>query len=111
MAAAQVMIDMEKLIKSMAFEYIDRIRSSYNKSVETVKKLPTSEEISEGNEKWEHEDSVAEYMKACSGVEPGDEDAMKFKLYDIFYKQYERKNQRFEYQLKKRRKVALANLE
>ena len=111
MATLQVMTDMETFMKSLAFEYLDNIRDSYRKMLEVIKQLPTSEELNSGNEKCEMDGSLAEYVKVYFGVAPGDENAMRFQLHDIYYKKYEERNNILEEQLEKRRKIALVNLQ
>ena len=108
MAVVQVMTDVETFMKSLAFEYLDKIRDSYKKMLEIVKQLPTLEEL---KEKCELDGSLAEYMMAYFGVAPGDENAMRFQLHDIYYKRYEERNNILEEQLEKRRKIALVNLQ
>ena len=111
MAAMEVMINMEKFINSLAFDYLDKIRSSYQALLDVVKTLPTSDELNADNKQLELDGSISDYMAAYFGVKPGDADAMRYHLHRTYHKRYKERNDRLEEYLKNRRKVVLANLQ
>ena len=111
MAALKVMSDMETFLKSLAFEYLEKVKGSFDELMETVKKLPSSKEINEKDEEFDIHSSLSQHMKAYFGVQPGDDDALRYKLHDMYIKRYDDRNNTFEEQLARRKKVALANLQ
>ena len=92
MAAMDVMIKLERFIKCMAFEYLDKIRNSYQRLLEVVKTLPTSDKMNAENEQLDFEGSIADYMTAYFGVDQGDADAMRYHLHRMYHKDYEEKS-------------------
>ena len=79
--------------------------------LDVVKTLPTSDDLNAENKQLELDGSIGDYMTAYFGVQPGDTDAMRYHLHNMYHKKYEERNDRLEEYLKKRRKVALANLQ
>ena len=92
----QVMINMERYIKSLAFEYLDKIRDSYSTLLDVVKTLPTSDELNADNEQLELNGSIGDYMTAYFGVKSGDADVMRYHLHIIYHKKYKERNDKLE---------------
>ena len=103
--------DVENLLNSAVMKYVDKIKGHHEKMLNTLKKLPASAEIIEENIRTEQEDSVKEYVKAYYGVQPQDEKAMRKHIFEKYYNQYEQRNKSYSDELKKRRAVALVNLQ
>ena len=111
MAAMDVVIKLERFIKCLAFEYLDKLKNSCQRLLEVVKTLPTSDKSYADNEQLKLEGSIGDYMTAYFAVDQGDADAMRYHLHRMYHKKYEEKNDRIDEYLKNRRKVALANLQ
>ena len=90
LAAAKVLGDVENLLNSAVFDYLERIKENHKKMLEAIKKLPTSAEIIEENKRTEQGDSVKEYVTVYFGVQPEDEKVMRQDLFEKYYNQYEK---------------------
>ena len=103
--------DVENLLNSAVFDYLERIKENHKKMVEAIKKLPTSAEIIKENNRTEQGDTIKEYVTPYFGVQPVDKKAMRQNLFRKYYNQYEKQNESFSNKLKKRRAIALVNLQ
>ena len=111
MAVLQVMSHMDMFFKSIAFEYLEKVKVSFGELMETVKQLPSSEYLNQVDKELDINSPLSQYLNAYFGVQPGDDEALRYKLHDMYMKRYDDRNNTFEEQLARRKKVALANLQ
>ena len=72
------MSEVDTFLKSLAFEYLDKVKISFDELMETVKQLPSSKEINEIDEELDLHSSLSQHVKAYFGVKPGDDDALRY---------------------------------
>ena len=111
MAVLQVMSHMDMFFKSVAFEYLEKVKVSFGELMETVKQLPSSEYLNQVDKELDINSPLSQYLNAYFGVQPGDDEALRYKLHDMYTTRYENRNDAFEEQLTRRKKVAFANLQ
>ena len=111
MAVLQVMSHMDMFFKSIALEYLEKVMVSFGELMETVKQLPSSEYLNQVDKECDINSPLSQYLNAYFGVQPGDDEALRYKLHDMYMKRYDDRNNTFEVQLARRKKVALANLQ
>ena len=111
MAVLQVMSHMDMFFKSIAFEYLEKVKVSFGELMETVKQLPSSEYLNQVDKELDVNSPLSQYLNAYFGVQPGDDEALRYKLHDMYATRYENRKDAFEEQLARRKKVALANLQ
>ena len=110
-AVLKVMSHMDMFFKSIAFEYLEKVKVSFGELMETVKQLPSSEYLNQVDEELDINSPSSQYLNAYFGVQPGDDEALRYKLHDMYTTRYEDRNKTFEEQLARRKKVAFANLQ
>ena len=110
MAVLKVMSHMDMFFKIIAFEYLEKVKVSFSKLMETVKQLPSSEYINQVDKELDINNPLSQYLNAYFSVQPGDDEALRYKLHDMYMKRYDDRNNTFEEQLARRKKVVLANL-
>ena len=110
-AVLKVMSHMDMFFKSIAFEYLEKVKVSFGELMETVKQLPSSEYLNQVDKELDIDSPLSQYLNAYFGVQPGDDEALRYKLHDMYTTRYEDRNNTFEEQLARRKKVALANLQ
>ena len=111
MAVLQVMSHMDMFFKSIAFDYLEKLKVSFGELMETVKQLPSSKYLNQVDKELDINSPLSQYLNAYFGVQPGDDEALRYKLHDMYLKRYDDRNNTFEEQLARRKKVALANLQ
>ena len=111
MAVLQVMLYMDMFFKSIAFEYLEKVKVSFGKLMENVKQLPSSEYLNQVDKELGINSPLSQYLNAYFGVQPGDEEALRYKLHYMYTTRYENRNDTFEEQLTRRKKVALSKLQ
>ena len=72
---------------------------------------PSSEYINQVEKELDINSPLSQHLNAYFGVQPGDDEALRYKLHDQYLKRYDARNNTFEEQLARRKKVALANLQ
>ena len=110
-AVLKVMSHMDMFFKSIAFEYLEKVKVSFGELMETVKQLLSSEYLTQVDEELDINSPLSQYLNAYFGVQPGDDEALRYKLHDMYTTRYEDRNKTFEDQLARRKKVALTNLQ
>ena len=105
------MSQMDTFLKSVAFDYLEKVKLSFGELMETVKQLPSSEYLNQVDRELDINSPLSQYLNAYFGVQPGDDEALRYKLHDMYMKRYDDRNNTFEEQLARRKKVALANLQ
>ena len=110
-AVLKVISQMDTFLKSVAFEYLEKVKVSFGELMETVKKLPSSKYLNQVDKELDINSPLSQYLNAYFGVQPGDDEALRYKLHDMYTTRYENRNDAFEEQLARRKKVALANLQ
>ena len=110
-AVLKVMSHMDMFFKSIAFEYLEKVKVSFGELMETVKQLPSSEYLNQVDEELDIDSPLSQYLNAYFGVQPGNDEAPRYKLHDMYTTRYEDRKKTFEEQLARRKKVALANLQ
>ena len=111
MVVLKVMSHMDMFFKSIAFEYLDKVKDSFGELMETVKQLPSSEYINQVDKELDINSPLSQHLNTYFGVQPRDDEALRYKLHDLYLKRYDDRNNTFEEQLARRKKVALANLQ
>ena len=106
MAVLQVMSHMDMFFKSIAFEYLEKVKVSFGELMETVKQLPSSEYLNQVDKELDINSPLSQYLNAYFGVQPGDDEALRYKLHDMYMKRYDDRNNTFEEQLARRKKVS-----
>ena len=101
------MSQMDTFLKSVAFDYLEKVKISFGELMETVKQLPSSEYLNQVDKELDINGPLSQYLNAYFGVQPGDDEALRYKLHDMYMKRYDDRNNTFEEQLAKRKKVAL----
>ena len=110
-AVLKVMSQMDNFLKSVAFDYLEKVKLSFGELMETVKKLPSSEYLNQVDKGLDINSPLSQNLNAYFGVQPGDDEALRYKLHDMYTTRYEDRNNAFEEQLARRKKVALAKLQ
>ena len=80
MAVLQVMSHMDMFFKGIAFEYLEKVKVSFNELMETVKQLPPSEYLNQVDKELEINSPLSQYLNAYFGVQPGDDEALRYKV-------------------------------
>ena len=111
MAVLQVMTHMDMFFKSIAFEYLEKVKVSFGELMETIKQWPSSKYLNQVDKELDINSPLSQYLNAYFGVQPGDDEALRYKLHDMYTTRFENRNDAFEEQLAKRKKVAFANLQ
>ena len=111
MVVLQVMSHMDMFFKGIAFEYLEKVKVSFGELMETVKQLPSSEYLNQVDKELDINSPLSQYLNAYFGVQPGDDKALRYKLLDMYTTRYEDRNNTFEEQLARRKKVVLTNLQ
>ena len=73
--------------------------------------MPSSEYLNQVDKELDIDSPLSQYLNAYFGVQPGDDEALRYKLHDMYTTRYEDRNNTFEEQLARRKKVALMNLQ
>ena len=89
MAVLQVMSHMDMFFKSIAFEYLEKVKVSFSELMGTVKQLPSSEYINQVDKELDINSPLSQYLNAYFGVQPGDDEALRYKLHDMYMKRYD----------------------
>ena len=110
-AVLKFMSQMDTFLKSVAFDYLEKVKLSFGELMETVKQLPSSEYLNQVDKELDINSPLSQYLNAYFGVQPGDDEALRNKLHDMYMTWYDDGNNTFEEQLARRKKVALANLQ
>ena len=110
-AVLKVMSQMDTFLKSVAFDYLEKVKLSFGELMETVKQLPSSEYLNQVDKELDINSPLSQYLNAYFGVQPGDDQALRYKLHDMYMTRYDDRNNTLEEQLARRKKVALANLQ
>ena len=110
-AVLKVMSHMDMFFKSITFEYLEKVKVSFGELMETVKQLPSSKYLNQVDKELDIDSPLSQYLNAYFGVQPGDDEALRYKLHDMYTTRYEDRNNTFEEQLATRKKVALTNLQ
>ena len=110
-AVLKVMSQMDTFLKSVAFDYLEKVKISFGELMETVKQLPSSEYLNQVDKELDINSPLSQYLNAYFDVQPGDDEVLRYKLHDMYMKRYDDRNNTFEEQLARRKKVALANLQ
>ena len=63
MAVLQVMSHMDIFFKSIAFEYLEKVKVSFGELMETVKQLPSSEYLNQVDKKLDINGPLSQYLK------------------------------------------------
>ena len=101
---------MDIFLKSVAFDYLEKVKISFGELMETIKQLPSSEYLNQVDRELVINSPLSQHLNAYFGVQPGDDEARRCKLHDLYLKGCDARNNTFEEQLARRKKVALANL-
>ena len=109
MAVLQVMTHMDMFFKSIAFEYLEKVKVSFGELMETIKQLPSSEYLNQVDKELDINSPLSQYLNAYFGVQPGDDEALRYKLHDMYTTSFENRNDAFEEQLAKQKKGFLQN--
>ena len=83
-AVLKVMSHMDMFFKSIAFEYLEKVKVSFGELMETVKQLPSSEYLNQVDEELDINSPLSQYLNAYFGVQPGDDEALRYKLHDMY---------------------------
>ena len=110
-AVLKVMSNMDMFFKSIAYEYLEKVKVSFGELMETVKQLPSSEYHNQVDKELDINSPLSQYLNGYFGVQPGDDEALKYKLHDMYTTRYEDRNNTFEEWLARSKKVALADLQ
>ena len=110
-AVLKVMSQMDTFLKSMAFEYLEKVKISFGELMDTVKQLPSFEYINQVDKELDINSPLSQHLNAYFGIQPGDDEALRYKLHDLYLKRYDSRNNTFDEQLARRKKVAFANLQ
>ena len=110
-AVLKVMSQMDTFLKSVAFDYLEKVKISFGELMETVKQLPSSKYLNQVDKELDINSPLSQYLNAYFGVQPGDDEALRYKLHDMYMTRYDNRKNTFEEQLARRKKVALANLQ
>ena len=73
-AVLKVMSHMDMFFKSIAFEYLEKVKVSFGELMETVKQLPSSEYLNQVDEELDINSPLSQYLNAYFGVQPGDDE-------------------------------------
>ena len=104
MAVLKVMSQMDMFFKSIAFEYLEKVKVSFDELMETIKQLPSSEYINEVDKELDIHSPLSQYLNVYFGVQPDDDEALRYKLHDMYMKRYDDRNNTFEEQLVRRKR-------
>ena len=110
-AVLKVMSQMDTFLTSVAFDYLEKVKISFGELMETVKQLPSSEYLNQVDKELHINSPLSQYLNAYFGVQPGDDEALRYKLHDMYMTWYDDRNNTFEEQLARSKKLALANLQ
>ena len=103
-AVLKVISHMDMFFKSIAFEYLEKVKVSFGELMETVKQLPSSGYLNQVDKELDIDSPLSQYLNAYFGVQPGDDEALRYKLHDMYTTRYEDRNNTFEEQLARRKK-------
>ena len=103
-AVLKVMSHMDMFFKSIAFEYLEKVKINFGELMETVRQLPSSEYLNQLDKELDINSPLSQYLNAYFGVQPGDDEALRYKLHDMYTTSYEDRNNTFEEQLARRKK-------
>ena len=106
-AVLKVMSHMDMFFKSIAFEYLEKVKVSFGELMETVKQLPSSEYLNQVDKELDIDSPLSQYLNAYFGVQPQDDEALRYKLHDMYTTRYEDRNNTFEEQLARRKRLLL----
>ena len=84
MAVLQVMSHIDMFFKSIAFEYLEKVKVSFGELMETIKQLPLSEYLNQVDKELDIDSPLSEYLSAYFGVQPGDDETLRYKLHDMY---------------------------
>ena len=100
-AVLKVMSQMDTFLKKLSFGEL----------MKTVKQLPSSEYLNQVDKELDINSPLSQYLNIYFGVQPGDDEALRYKLHDMYMTRYDDRNDAFEEQLARRKKVVLAKLQ
>ena len=103
-AVLKVMSQMDTFLKSVAFDYLEKLKLSFGELMETVKQLPSSEYLNQVDKELDINSPLSQYLNAYFGVQPGDDEVLRYKLHDIYMTRYDDRNNTFEEQLARRKR-------
>ena len=83
-AVLKVMSQMDTFLKSVAFDYLEKVKLSFGELMETVKQLPSSEYLNQVDKELDINSPLSQYLNAYFGVQPGDDEALRYKLHDMY---------------------------